>query len=63
MLKDADDILEYPHKTTQLLDCKGALNKLEGTIYKPGHTMETDMDLVMAYTQLLQHTKHTVKFQ
>ena len=25
--------------------------------------MDTDMDLVMAYKQLLQYIKHTVKFQ
>ena len=25
--------------------------------------MDTDMDMVMAYKQLPQHTKHTVKFQ
>ena len=48
-LKDADDIPELPREIDQLIDCKGALTKLKGTIHKPGHTMDTDMDLVMAY--------------
>ena len=45
---------EHPREMTQLMDCKGGLTKPEGTTYKPWHRMDTDMDLVITYTQLLQ---------
>ena len=62
-LKNADDTQAHPHENTQLMDCKGELTKLKGPTYKPGHIMDTYMDFIMAYKQLLQHTKYTVKLQ
>ena len=59
-LEDADNTLRHTHDITQLMDCKGGLDKLDADIYKPRHTMDTDMDLVMAYKELESQTKHTI---
>jgi hypothetical protein len=44
------------------MDCEGALTKLTKPIYKPKNTMAmgTDMDLVMAWKQLQDDSKHTI---
>ena len=59
-LKDADTQLKHPHQITQYMDCEAALKKLSMPIYKPGHTMVTDADIIMAHNQLKANLQHTV---
>ena len=42
------------------MDCNGGLLKLEKEMYKPSHTLNTDMDLMLAYNKPVKDSKHTI---
>lgn len=62
-LHEANRILQQPHNITQLMDCKGGLEKLDQRIVHPSQTMASDMDIVMAYQQLERQINHQVTRQ
>ena len=51
VLKDADEKLQFPHQTKQYMDCESRLKATAKGIWKPGHIMDTDMDLVLSHKQ------------
>ena len=59
-LADADDRLTQKHHINMHMDCEGGLKKLGCQISKPSETMDTDMDIVMAFNQLQKETKHDI---
>jgi ribonuclease HI len=59
-LKDADDLLQTSHDITQRMDNEGGIKKLEQPIIRPSQTMDTDMDIVMAYNELREKSKHRI---
>lgn len=58
--KDVDARLEHPHNIVQRMDNEGGLITLVKPIRAPRYTMRTDMDLVMAYNELRENSKHVV---
>ena len=62
-LKDANDLLQTPHTITQRMDNEGSIDKLAHPIIKPNQTMETDMDIVMAYNELKERSKHCISHE
>ena len=59
-LKDAEDRLIHPHNIIQRMDNEGGLISLAKPIRAPRDTMRTDMDLVMAYNELRDNSKHVI---
>ena len=59
-LQDADGQLKKTHHITQYMDCETAIKALVWPSYKPGHTMVTDTNLIMARAWLKSTTQHTV---
>ncbi len=59
-LLDAETSLQFTHHITQYMDCKGGLKALQRPISRPKDTMETDMDIVLAYQQLRRQSKHRI---
>ena len=62
-LADANSTLSKPHNISQHMDCESALKRIKGKILKPSHTMENDMDLILAYKKLQDESIHTVRHE
>ena len=45
------------------MDNEGSIDKLAHPIIKPNQTMETDMDIVMAYNELKERSKHCISHE
>jgi hypothetical protein len=56
--KDADKLLWLSHVITEQIDNVWGIKKLAQLIIHPSQTMDTDMDIVMAYNEL-QEKKQT----
>jgi hypothetical protein len=59
-LADDYDRLTQKHHIKMHMDCEGGLKKLGCKISKPSETMDTDMDIVMAFNQLRKETQHDI---